>query len=1058
MARQVLPIVGAVAGFVISGGNPMGAQIGFAAGSLIGNAVDPLEVKGNTIGDNPLQTASEGGARAIVFGKGCIRSTCILERGNRIVRKQRDQAGKGGGPVTINERVFWTFAIGLGEDLVGGSILRIWEGEKLVYDVTPSSTIPAESAEFAQKFRFYDGSETQLPDPDLETIHGVAEAPYYRGTAYVVFPNFDLTDYREAIPVYRWEVAALTAHSDVVTVYALGNTGPLIARAVASPDGITWPVTTNPRPSPVVGHAEATEGRFIVWSNFTAYTSDDDTVSFQTSSGDLGGVGGPREGGARGDLVLIAGGLSHPVLRSLDRGATFNPVPGSPGVSYIAVGASRSMGVNLSGNGYPGSADGGTWGSASPTGISVVGRCALEVDDEDVFYFGGTALGAPALAVSGGSSWSVQTLPTLTGTQIRCIGTGRLNGDKYVWFGTDDGQIVFRKNAGPWTLATDDLGAQANSCAFTGAAFLMGGGSSGDGVLKYSVDGDHWTPVTQPFTYMVDRLAASLPGLPQQLADPVPLSSIVAAIHQRCGHTSADYDVSELTDLVAGVVLEQSATGAEAINSIIGGYFADPSDYDGQIHYIKRGKPVLRTLSYDGLIDEPETTRRENAIEYPRKLHLFFQSSATAYAATKATSARSSPDLNAVVGEVSVAIPVTFDGPDEPAQIAAKLHKVNWTDAEGEIVWEITDKHLDLVPTDCVGLSLRGRVTRARITNVEDSPGIRKLTMLVDRQSAYTSDVTGIPLPTPTPPQSSILSPTVNAYMDIPALLDSHNLSYPIYYDGMSGQTEVWPGAVLQRSLDGGSTWTNVTATTLNAIIGILQETVMDASPYYTDTTNQVVVRLYMDDEIESISNTAFKSEGGAFALSWEDSGQRRWEIMQYRDAQQDSNGDWVLTTLHRGRLNTESVEHPPGSTFVFLDTAVRLVTAQSAWIYTDLTHRAVTNGLSPESATQETETFTAQAQIEWPVAHLFLEQDSDGDTTATVVPRNRFGTSLNPIRSITWTGYRWTVTDGSNTITREGTSETEVFDTSGWGPVTVSVSQLNLITGPGPSVSETIP
>ena len=81
MARQVLPIVGAVAGFAIGG--PTGAQIGFALGSLVGNAVDPIEMQGRKLGDAPTQVAAEGGARAIVFGKGCIRATIILERGGR---------------------------------------------------------------------------------------------------------------------------------------------------------------------------------------------------------------------------------------------------------------------------------------------------------------------------------------------------------------------------------------------------------------------------------------------------------------------------------------------------------------------------------------------------------------------------------------------------------------------------------------------------------------------------------------------------------------------------------------------------------------------------------------------------------------------------------------------------------------------------------------------------------------------------------------------------------------------------------------------------------------
>jgi hypothetical protein len=64
----------------------------------------------------------------------------------------------------------------------------------------------------------------------------------------------------------------------------------------------------------------------------------------------------------------------------------------------------------------------------------------------------------------------------------------------------------------------------------------------------------------------------------------------------------------------------------------------------------------------------------------------------------------------------------------------------------------------------------------------------------------------------------------------------------------------------------------------------------------------------------------------------------------------------------------------------------------------------------------------------------------------------------MNPIRSINWDGYQWTATDGANTINRTGTASVETFDTTGWAsPVTVTVAQLNRITGAGPAVSEDI-
>jgi len=84
MAREVLTVAGTVVGAIY--GYP---QLGYAIGSALGNAVDPIVMQGNKIGDNPGQTASEGGTRAIVFGRGCIRATTVIARGDRKVKKRR---------------------------------------------------------------------------------------------------------------------------------------------------------------------------------------------------------------------------------------------------------------------------------------------------------------------------------------------------------------------------------------------------------------------------------------------------------------------------------------------------------------------------------------------------------------------------------------------------------------------------------------------------------------------------------------------------------------------------------------------------------------------------------------------------------------------------------------------------------------------------------------------------------------------------------------------------------------------------------------------------------
>lgn len=1058
MARQVLPFVGAAIGFVASGFNPMGAQVGFAIGSVIGNAVDPIEMQGRKLGDSPSQVAAEGGARAIVFGKGCIRALCIIERGGRRVVKQRDRSGgKGGGPVTINERALWTYAIGLGEAIVGGAVTRIWEDERLVYDVTPTSVIQSDSAAYAQGFRFYDGSEDQLPDPAIEAIHAdPTDAPYYRGTAYLVFPQRDLTDFGERIPNMRIEVVAAGAFSPG-TIMAIGSVSTTGNRTSTSITGTTW---ESPKFSPFTFSQllALSAPRFIAYSNSAAWLTDDygenwtlaDTSAF---------TGSPANNAAYRNRVLLIPANLDGVYRSLDDGLSFTRISAS-GFRINAlqfVGAGNVVGLWASDFFFQKSGDSGlTWSVGGSHELSG-GFGLSQTTHLGQAVFGGrnrfTEIPAVVSTADGDTHTEFQFSGS-GGQYVSALASNNNPASPMLVAATDMGEMYYNDGTG-WDTSTFTAPGVVRSIVWNGLVFVAGGGEGGAGWTATSANGIDWEFASQPLTYSVHTIAAQPPAT-SVVGEPIVLSSVISTLHDRCGHTADDYDVSELSDILAGVVIEQTITASEGVNSILGAYFADPADYDGKIRYIKRGKPVVRTLTADDLIDEPDTNQRKNAIEYPLKVHFFYQGSVEAYASPKATSSRYSQELQNV-GEVSVASPVTFDSGQEPAEIAAKLHKVLWAGAEGEIEWHVTDEHLDLVPTDTLGLSHNGSVFRVRITQIMDDPGQRKLKMVRDRQSAYTSNITAIPdIPPPTPPQPSVPSETVLAIMDIPALTDSADTLN--YYAAMSGASDTWAGAVLQQSLDDGNAIVNVDSTSLNAIMGYLQDDVSDASPYYTDTTNSVVVVLLTDDELESRSETSFLSGGGAFALKWQDGGVTKWEIMQFRDAELLSPKTYRLSHLMRGRKNSETGEHPAGSMFVLLDNAVLREAAQSTWIGTNLLHRAVSNGLSPETAQMQSNYYIGNSQREWPVAELDLSRPDADSVQAEVVPRHRFGSPMNPIRSVNWIGYRWTVTDGANTISRDGTADTETFDVTGWAsPVSVTVAQLNRITGEGPTVTEGI-
>jgi hypothetical protein len=198
VARQVLPVVGAVVGAFF--GNP---QLGWAIGSIIGNAVDPQVIKGPSIGEIAQQTSAEGGPRPIVFALSQPMAGNVIASGPpRIVKKS---SGGKGGPKVQTESVYRTYAIGVCEG--EASFVRIWRNNQLVYDASDDPQVSEEdNAAFLENARFFDGTFTQNASPDLEAIFGVGTTPAHRGTAYMVMADEDLTDLRGAIPQWMFQM------------------------------------------------------------------------------------------------------------------------------------------------------------------------------------------------------------------------------------------------------------------------------------------------------------------------------------------------------------------------------------------------------------------------------------------------------------------------------------------------------------------------------------------------------------------------------------------------------------------------------------------------------------------------------------------------------------------------------------------------------------------------------------------------------------------------------------------------------------------------------------
>lgn len=202
MATIVLSAAGAALGGSI-GGTALGLSmvaVGRFAGATLGRMVDQrLMGSGSDVVETGridrfrLTGSGEGEPVGQVYGR--------MRVGGQVIwatqfeeHLARSGGGKGGPPQPTTHEYSYSIsiAIALCEGEIGG-VGRIW----------------ADGNEIAPKdlnMRVYKGTDNQLPDPKMEAVEGADAVPAYRGTAYVVMEDLDLSQFGNRVPQFTFEV------------------------------------------------------------------------------------------------------------------------------------------------------------------------------------------------------------------------------------------------------------------------------------------------------------------------------------------------------------------------------------------------------------------------------------------------------------------------------------------------------------------------------------------------------------------------------------------------------------------------------------------------------------------------------------------------------------------------------------------------------------------------------------------------------------------------------------------------------------------------------------
>lgn len=934
--------IGAVAGFVVGAafGQP---QLGMMIGSAIGGAVDPQVIEGPKIGDAQKQTAQAGGPRPVVYYHPAPFQGNIID-GERIARKitKKVQQGKGG-PVTKEEHFLLTTAIGVCEAADGEEIdyLRIWEDGVCVYDARTefppgwegySEEIQARQQKFLQNARLYRGGDSQLPDPALEALahNGVGNTPYYRGTAYIVVEDADRTNTRGTAGTYMFEV------TKGGTTGVVDNGMTLVGH---------WPLAEAPN---LINGQTGGVAVDMSGNGFDGVYTNDVRNSAAMDAHTAGAM--EMEDKAGGAFIYNdPGGGLHIANFPPGKWAvaiTFElEDPVAAGTSNVACYAGSFQFGYLEWTFYIYSADG------TPETSYMAGG-----------YTRGNTTLADVACDAGVHSGRFMLVSRGTGAALEIWRDGILvashptNGG-YGWSGGDDG---IRVGAASTYYSDSGLKGRASNlkCWYgdvtddfirQDAAYY---GHFGNALPD--TDDAYYDPETGSIIYGTPRtIVTTSEGAASLVEDD---------ICARCGIPADVIDFSELDDvLIPGLLVASQDPGARVLEPILGALFHDIPEYDGMLHARLRGGAVVETLDEDLFLDEDDDNERTrpDSVEFPIKVTVVTQDPDAEYSPIPSTSLRYSPDVVAE-SEFTLQCPIPFDA-DRRAQIAQKLHKLLWAQAEATEEVSFGPDYCHLIPSDPVAYDNR----RWIIHKTDRVDGCTRATLHYERASNFSSTIVGAPVPTPTPPVGAVRGPTMFMAMNLPALREQDNV--PGVYIAAQGVLQGWQGADIYMSTDGGTTYLNVLEITQASQMGYLSEAAGASG-------EPITVLLYGDEALENMTAEQVLAGGNAAAIvdAADDA-----EIIGFETATEIDTREWELTDVTRDGLATGAVAHSAGERFTMLDSVYFLPIDRSLAGQT-IIFRPVSKGTSVDANATVSFVYNPPESMLDPGPHLRIDGAGD--------------------------------------------------------------------------------
>lgn len=1001
-------VLGGVVGFFMGG--PVGAFQGAALGMGVGGYIDPPpgpNLKGPTLDDKTFQSAAYGVALPRLYGTIATMGNIIYLENNeyKAVSKKEKQGGKGGGGGGTYETTTYyaTVAIALAEALPGSSVRRIWAGGKLIYsagsdDLGTILQSNKNASGVNPGWRYYDGTQTE-PDSRMEASLGVGQCPSYEGTAYIIFYDFDLTEYGNGLAGCPFKVEIASGqfvgdeHYGILDTYdtasggsySVGCTGVFLGGDKFEFMPAFWPgffeTATTATGDVVTGDLDYWIMQFPEIKDIYKGQRNRVYKGVNTQSqGWYSYVRGVMGDDGLGEKLFLASPNGE--IEFGEIGALFSQevghvvhVGGGMGASYYSAAeplSPRAYSVYVYGAGFIGVAkdDFPAFGF-TPDGLTVVvdadsnaaGTISRTIDIYDGNDFV-RSFNVVLPYVNGlfsvlftGNILNLFSVPTKDGVQFWQIDiqTEVLLKTGFVEFGLDS--LV---TGGSGVFNNIIMGNYGN--LFCVAAPRSGGGSR--------------------FVYFTLN-----PDGPGGILYRAPLDEIV--ISYLSGAGVDDYDVSALAGIyIDGYRVDGVASARAALAPLQTQNLFDLRETGYGVDCCLRGSLSVATISFDEFVVKDGTAikvSREQESLLPTVYKLSYLDYNREYDSGEQVAVY--PGVHSNTRQEQLAVVMTAQ---KAAQTADVLCGLAWIERDN-FTFTLPQTYLGLKVSDVITVEVSPGIYRELRINSASHNQDQAVSISAKSSSyaVYTSSAEGIDVDPP-PETIKYIGESYSVLMDIPMLAEQYQNTHG-FVVAMYGRGD-WPGGVMLASGDEGQTYAPKSAF------------------YDPGTVAQVAAPLNADDcfVIDRSGSLVISVKSGSFYSITEEQmltgkhycaygNDQRWEIIQYAHATENENSV-TLSILVRGLFGTEwaATLHEAGDYLVLLDDPDnQFINLPPSVVGVPQAYKSVTVGKNIADVSPQQFSYAGVNLKPLSVVNVTGERNIDGDFSVVFFARTRYGSNF---------------------------------------------------------------